>query len=207
MKKVMGKVCIGLLIIVLLLTGCGTGSGNGNETTKTATTTTTGAKTATSTAASTQETTEAMREQAKPVTIMYTEARESNQADVDATKKYMEEQSGVKFEVKKIAVAADFISSVNLSLASNEDIDVILVQSNDHFQSLVQRGALQVINEPLEKYGPNLRKIYTEDAWKSVSDKEGNILGIPRQSAPFGSLIANRKDWREKLGFNPITSI
>ena len=121
-------------------------------------------------------------------------SEESNQADVDATKKYMEEQSGVKFEVKKIAVAADFISSVNLSLASNEDIDVILVQSNDHFQSLVQRGALQVINEPLEKYGPNLRKIYTEDAWKSVSDKEGNILGIPRQSAPFGSLIANRKD-------------
>ena len=67
---------------------------------------------------------------------------------MDATKKYQEEQSGVKFEVKKIAVAADFISSVNLSLASNEDIDVILVQSNDHFQSLVQRGALQVINEP-----------------------------------------------------------
>lgn len=138
---------------------------------------------------------------------MYTEARESNQADVDATKKYMEEQSGVKFEVKKITVATDFESAVNLSLSSNEDIDVILVQSNDHFQSLVQRGAFQVINEPLEKYGQNLLKVYSEDAWKSVSDKEGNIMGIPRQSAPFGSLIANRKDWREKLGFNPITSI
>ena len=93
-------------------------------------------------------------------------------------------------------------------LASNEDIDVIsFMVGVELYPELIDRNALQKINEPLEKYGQNILKDFSKDAWRSVTDKKGDIYGIPCQDPVVGTLIAVRKDWREKLGMGPITSL
>ena len=144
--------------------------------------------------------------QKKPVKIMMNRTKESNQADMDRVQKYIEDKSGIKFEFKVVKTQDDYDNQINLSLAANEDIDVIQLNS-DIYKSLLERGCVKVINETLQKYGQNILKNLPEDAWKAVSDLDGNIYGIPYVAQQTGSLTSVRKDWREKLNLDPISSI
>ena len=188
MKKAMIKIFSGLMVALILLTGCVTK----NNDNKKATSASTGNE---------------VSVQQKPVKIMYPESRESNREDIDKVKKYIEEKSGVKFEAK-ILKTPHFIEQVNMSLASGEDIDMISVANNASlFTTLLERNALQKINDPIAKYGRNLTKMMSRDAWMANSDKAGDIYGIPAITSIVGDLIAIRKDWREKLKMEPITTL
>ncbi|MCI3920743.1 hypothetical protein MO973_10925 [Paenibacillus sp. TRM 82003] len=146
--------------------------------------------------------------QTRPVVILMSEPRESNPEDIEKVEKYIEEQSGVEIEVKNVRATSeeDYKQSVNVNLAAG-GIDVILVNNKAMYTQLVQNGAVQSINEPLQQYGADLMKQYSEEAWKAVSDTKGNIYGLPRQSILASDTIAVRKDWRERLGMEPITTL
>lgn len=197
MKKSLTILLIGVFVLSILLSGCGTQS-KGSESTQ--------SSVAQSTAGTTAAPTQAVQE--KPVKIIYGANNEYKQDEYQRIKDYMEQKSGVKFETKILNSGEDFEAQTNIALASNEDIDVIdFMTGTGLYQDLIGRGALQKLNDPLQKYGPNLLKIFSADAWRSVTDKNGDIYAIPGQDPVVGTLCGIRKDWREKLGMGPITSL
>ncbi|RAU91149.1 extracellular solute-binding protein [Paenibacillus sp. YN15] len=72
---------------------------------------------------------------------------------------------------------------------------------------LVANGQALVLDDLIEKYGPNLKKVITEDAWESAKI-DGKIIAIPRPAVPANyRLLYIRKDWLDKLGLQvPGTS-
>lgn len=144
--------------------------------------------------------------QGKPVVIMIRESRQSNPEDEALVHKYMEEQSGVKFEITRIADADDFKNKVNVALASAQDLDIISMNS-DIFGDLIQRGALFKLNDLIDKYGGDLLKQYSEECWKAVTDGEGSIWAVPSKARPTGVMLQDRKDWREQLNIGPIATV
>ncbi len=151
---------------------------------------------------------QASAQQTDPVVILMSEPRDSNPADVEKVKKYIEEQSGVKIEVKNVKATSneDYQQLINVNLASG-GIDAVLVNSKEMYTQLVQSGRAQSINEPLQQFGTDLLKAYPPDSWKAVSDSKGDIYGLPRQSILASDTIVIRKDWREALNMEPITTL
>jgi len=156
----------------------------------------------------TEQKKEELAAQANPVVILMSEPRDSNPEDIEKVKKYIEEQSGVKFEVRNVKAASndDFQQLINVNLASG-GIDVVLVNSKEMYTQLLQSGRVQSINESLQQYGTDLLNVYPADSWKAVSDSKGDIYGLPRQSILASETIVIRKDWREALNMAPITTL
>lgn len=143
--------------------------------------------------------------QKSPVKIMLREPRVSNAADEARVHKFMEEKSGIKFEVTRLKTPDEWTQRVNIMLASQQDVDVIQVKFNPSFSDLLERNALQNITDSINKYGKNLKKRLPKELWQAVTDNKGNIMAIPEFGGVLrGSFIAIRKDWRVKLGLGPI---
>ncbi len=142
--------------------------------------------------------------QTKPVKILMLEVNKSGweASDNAQIKAFMEEKSGVRFEVINTKDSEELGRKVNLALASQEDIDVVQVTYEEAWLwDLVERGALQPINDALQRQGPNLLKHFSkEEIWPAVTDAQGKIYAIPRRQGNMGNMIAIRRDWREKLG-------
>jgi putative aldouronate transport system substrate-binding protein len=185
MKKTNGLLLCGALAVSIAVTGCSSTTSTSKE----------------------LSVTSAPKVQEKPVKILMSEPRESNQEDMDKVKKYIEEKSGVKFEIVNVKTANDFDQRINLALASDEDIDVILVGSQSNYQTLTEKNALLDIKDLVDSYGKNLKKQYPSDIWKAVTDSTGAVRGIPRMSVLAADTLSIRKDWREKLGLPPITTL
>ena len=151
---------------------------------------------------------EELAPQADPVVILMSEPRDSNPADIEKVKNYIEEQSGVKIEIKNVKAASDddYQQLINVNLASG-GIDVVLINNKSMYTQLVQSGRTQSINEPLQQYGTDLLEVFPPDSWKAVSDSKGDIYGLPRQSILASDTIVIRKDWREALNMEPITTL
>ncbi|MDQ0914847.1 extracellular solute-binding protein [Paenibacillus sp. V4I5] len=68
----------------------------------------------------------------------------------------------------------------------------------------IDTGVIIPLNELIDKYGPNLKKHISKEAWDFASvSKDGKIYGIPTVNAtPNGSVMMIRKDWLDKLGLN-----
>lgn len=186
MKKILSFFVIMSLVLTMIMTGCGKSdskSTNANE-----------------------GSSEAKKElvQTKPVKIMMVEVNKDGfeATDNEKVKKYMEDQSGVKFEMILVKDADELGKKVNLALASTEDVDVIQVTYDQaKMANLVERKALQKLNTIIDKYGPNLKKQFPADtSWKAVSDKDGSIWAVPRLQGDMGNTLYIRKDWREKMG-------
>ncbi|RAV21541.1 extracellular solute-binding protein [Paenibacillus contaminans] len=84
---------------------------------------------------------------------------------------------------------------LNILLSSNEKIDMF----NGAWDSYASKGVLRSLNDLLDKYGSNIKKVFSEEEWKSVTDKEGNIWGIPSSRAFVGYPVYVRADWLKKL--------
>ncbi|GGD50880.1 extracellular solute-binding protein [Paenibacillus nasutitermitis] len=96
---------------------------------------------------------------------------------------------------------------LNILLASNEPLDVFLAGKLPNFQS---KGALMPLNDLLDKYGANIRKLWPEDwatSWDAVSTPDKKIWGIPRLPAIAGNTVYMRTDWLSKLGLQMPTTI
>lgn len=67
---------------------------------------------------------------------------------------------------------------------------------------LFQNNQLLELNDLLDKYGPNLKKVIPQTAWEGVT-VEGKIMAIPEPSSGNvneSSIFYVRKDWMEKVG-------
>lgn len=146
--------------------------------------------------------------QTKPVKI-YTRTLNNVETKPDNEKvlKAIEEKSGIKLQ--KYYVAQDgYNDKMNMMLASGEEFDVMdLLAFSEHWSVLKDRKQIQPLNELIDQYGPNIKKVMGE-ALKTTSDKDGVIWAIPRQEDfPTGFVPTIRKDWADELGMKLPTTI
>ncbi|GAA3407870.1 ABC transporter substrate-binding protein [Paenibacillus hodogayensis] len=85
---------------------------------------------------------------------------------------------------------------LNLLLSSSESIDTFLGSWDEY----APKNMIVPLNELLDKYGQNLKKVFTPEEWRSVTDKDGKIWGIPGSRAYVAYPIYVRGDWLKKLG-------
>jgi ABC-type glycerol-3-phosphate transport system substrate-binding protein len=84
---------------------------------------------------------------------------------------------------------------LNLMLGSSDEIDTFQGNWNDY----AAEGAIIPLNDLLDKYGQDIKKAWSEEAWKYMTDKDGNIWGIPRGTPAVHYPIWVRSDWMRKL--------
>lgn len=144
---------------------------------------------------------------AEKLTVMYEMKNEYSAVELEKALDYIAGETGLELSLEM--VGSDWENNLNLALAGGLDIDLIQTKKMTRQTDLIQRGAIQPINEALDKYGENIRKLIPEDLWKIVTDSDGNIWGIPQENVwkKAFEAIAIRKDWREELGMDPITTI
>ncbi|MBO9606752.1 MAG: extracellular solute-binding protein [Paenibacillaceae bacterium] len=123
----------------------------------------------------------------------------SKPEDYEQVRQEIMRQSGFEI-VPVIPPKGQETEKLNLLLASNEKMDIFMGDT----LTFKDKGAIQPLNALLDKYGQNLKKAWPkewEDAWKAVTDKDGNIWAIPIGPGPV-VLKANlfRADWLQKLG-------
>ncbi len=130
---------------------------------------------------------------------------------------YVEQQTGVKFTYRDVPDADSYTTQLTAAIAAQEPIDVFWLGNKVDLANFKQRGAIQDITDAVNKYGPNIKKLFTQapgwsglqpgEMWKSVT-VNGRIWATPSASSTnVGVVMSVRKDWREKLGLGPITTI
>ena len=89
---------------------------------------------------------------------------------------------------------------LNLLMANKEEFNYIKVNKAQFF-NLAESGALEPLNELIEKYGPNIRDGIFEETWKATTI-DGTIYGIPEGITGLGanSSLIVRQDWMDELG-------
>lgn len=92
---------------------------------------------------------------------------------------------------------------LNLLLSSSEKVDLFQGAWDDY----ASKGVIIPINELLDDYGSHIKEVFTEDDWKSVTDKDGNIWGIPASRAYVAYPTYVRADWLDKLGHSMPSTV
>jgi ABC-type glycerol-3-phosphate transport system substrate-binding protein len=126
----------------------------------------------------------------------------------DDIRNYIIEKSGVDFKERFVQTREEYDAQLNVALAGQQDIDLIMVSSVGSMVDFMGRGALAKLNTAVDTYGPDLRKTIQAETWKTVTDADGNIWAIPRQNdfRPAPTLTV-RGDWLKKLGLAMPTTI
>jgi putative aldouronate transport system substrate-binding protein len=112
---------------------------------------------------------------------------------------YIESKTGIKMEL--IAIANESVGErIDLMIASGEAFDGMnLIGYSDTYTSLVEKNAIIPINDLLDQYGPNVKRVMA-DGFYSTTDKDGNIWSIPRAELfPEGYVPTIRQDWLAAL--------
>ncbi|HPJ02784.1 MAG TPA: extracellular solute-binding protein [Candidatus Limiplasma sp.] len=93
-----------------------------------------------------------------------------------------------------------------MDVAGGADYDVINVNVNQ-WRTLMAQGALMPLNDLLDAYGQDILAGNSADAWKALSDKDGNIYGVPYMyphSQEIASFMACRWDLMQAAGIESI---
>lgn len=153
---------------------------------------------------------EGSAEESKQVTIVMRSVNTggSEAVDNDQVHDYIVEQSGIDFKIFNMAGSDELGTKINLSLASEEAIDAVQTSYRQaSMADLQSRGAIMPLKALIDEHAPILKKAFSEDQWKSVSDINGEIWAIPRLQEDMGYAIAIRKDWREEIGMEKPETI
>jgi putative aldouronate transport system substrate-binding protein len=155
--------------------------------------------------------------QATPVAIMTYMGHQATDEQWQRIHDYIEQQSGVKFTFRDVPDATSYGTQLTAAIAAQEPIDMISIGDKVALSNYISRGTIQDITDAVNKYGPNMKKLFQNppgwqglkpgEMWKIVT-VNGKIWAIPQASGTnVGVVLQVRKDWREKLGLGPITTI
>jgi putative aldouronate transport system substrate-binding protein len=96
---------------------------------------------------------------------------------------------------------------INLILSSDQEYDIIKFSNRALLANYIKNKAIQPLNEYIDKYGPNLKKAFSQEVWDMLS-VDGKIYAIPNtnyQAVTEG--IGVRKDWLNKLNLKEPTTV
>jgi putative aldouronate transport system substrate-binding protein len=124
----------------------------------------------------------------------------------DPVAKFLEEKTGykVKYEALPVENADD---KLNLLMANKEPYDILKL-SGSQYNRLAAQGALEPLDELLEKYGKTLKQV-NEPATFENAKIDGKIYGIPEKHprAFVGSSLAVRQQLLDELGMKVPTTV
>ena len=121
------------------------------------------------------------------------------------------------YKTKWYALPADNADQkLLLEVSSGADYDVLLRISPNQYAQLSKQNALIDLSGLLDKYGQNIKNAVSDLAWKSVTNEEGVVNGMPHEDmvaspeSPYGMLtggIGVRSDMLEELGMELTTNL
>jgi hypothetical protein len=163
-----------------------------------------------------EQATSATGGQSRPVVFMNTMGHTASDEFYKRVHDYIEKQTGVQFTYRDVTNSADYDAQLTAALAAQEQIDAFGTNQTN-LPNDISKGVIQDITDPLKANGPNILKLFnnppgwtnlqTGAMWLPVT-VNGRIWAIPgATSKDVGVVLSVRKDWREKLGIGPITTI
>lgn len=66
-----------------------------------------------------------------------------------------------------------------MTLAGGSDFDMVVIQDPAQFSTLMSQHALLPLNDYIDAIAPDLWNVISADAWKGVSDEDGNVYAMP----------------------------
>ena len=117
--------------------------------------------------------------------------------------KEIEKETGVKLKGVVASSNSDYSTAFQNMVASGQLADIIACESTSDLEKLGKDGGMLPLNDLIDKYAPNIKKMLEEDSnFKyQATAEDGNIYNIPLgkelQSSQFYWI---RQDWLDKLG-------
>lgn len=114
---------------------------------------------------------------------------------------YVKEKTGLDFEFT-FPPSDTYQDTLNIIMASGDLPDLIHTYDANWVVKYVNQGALQPLNDYIDKAGADLKKLIPESAWENVTI-DGKIYAIPSVTEVQGNeLLYVRKDWLNNLGLS-----
>lgn len=174
-----------LLVLTLLLAACG----NSNNTEKT----------------KNESGNQAANENSEAVELTMAFINIGNMTDVAAVQeeinKITKEKINATVKLMPIDIAA-WNQQVNLLLAGNEPLDLLVTSSFFNYSSQVAKGQLLPLDELLEKYGPEIKNTMAPEIYNGtkIDGKNYGVPSIRDVGADYGMVL--RKDLVDKYGID-----
>lgn len=120
---------------------------------------------------------------------------------------FLREATGyeVKYDMLPVENADE---KLNLLMANQEPYDFVKVNPTQ-FAHLASSGALEPLDELIEKHGTNMKNVISENTWNGAK-MNGQILAIPESSASglsVGTALLYRQDWLDELSLQAPTNL
>jgi len=191
---------IALILVFSLIAACSNQSNSSNSSTDT------------SNSSSPTSTPESNKKDDVPVTLKIV-VNNSNRTFPDGLEpnnnpyiNYVKEHTGLEFDFN-FPPSDTYQDTLNIIMASGDLPDLIHTYDATWVVKYINQKALQPLNEYIDQYGPDLKKLIPEEAWANVT-VNGNIYAIPSVTEVKGNeLMYVRKDWLDKLELDPPTTL
>ncbi|WP_306813088.1 extracellular solute-binding protein [Paenibacillus soyae] len=119
---------------------------------------------------------------------------------------YIEEETGLDLRVS-IPPQEVYEEKLNVIMASRNLPDLIHSYNPVWYDEYVKKGAIVPLDDYIDQYGPDLKKYIPEEAWERMR-YNGKIYAIPSLTeVPGIELMYVRKDWLDRLGLKPPTTL
>ena len=123
--------------------------------------------------------------------------------DDNPTKKWMEEQLGVKLKFITVSDSNEYKTKLNLMITSNDVPDIFTDVDPKEYYSHVSQGIFIDIEPYLRKYAPNVFKYRTEENIDALRWwEDGKLYAISNTVNPGFDMLLLRKDWLDKLSLS-----
>jgi putative aldouronate transport system substrate-binding protein len=204
--KIMVLVLVFLFSFSTLIAGCSSAGSTSASTTAPAAATTT--ETATATAATATDAPAATTEALQPYEIIFAFPGDQYK-DMPAVQEAMSKitQAKINATVKLMPISwSAWAQQTTLMIAGNEKIDVIFSSNYFNYDSVVAKGELLPIEDLLETYGQDIKKVVDSEIL-NCSSIGGHLYAVPSTrdfAADFG--VVMRKDLVDKYKID-VTSL
>lgn len=142
---------------------------------------------------------------------VYANAGNMSLADKPSDPEYLKKMQ--EFIKKETGIEVNYIvppreaavEKLNALLASGDEIDTFKCDVSVY----QPKGALMPLDDLIEKYGQNLKKMWPETwagGWAGVRTPDGQTWGVPEQPALAGYTVYLREDMLEKVGASMPTT-
>ena len=131
----------------------------------------------------------------------------SSSLDLNATVEagVIEAATGYKAEYNTLP-ASNATQTLMLTMANKNDYDLVVV-GRSNFATLKSNGVLLALNDYIDAIAPQLWDCIPEEAWKGVSDDEGNVYALPKLysvDTEVASFMTVRMDLCEAAGITKL---
>ncbi|MDQ1914192.1 extracellular solute-binding protein [Paenibacillus sp. GD4] len=119
--------------------------------------------------------------------------------------KLLNEKTGYKVTYDMLPVENPD-DKLNLLMANKEKYAFMLL-SAPQYSKLAASGALEPIDELVNKYGTNMKNVISQNSWNGAK-LNGKIFGIPQTGSGtvVNTALIVRQDWMDELGLKPPTT-